>query len=195
MRIPPRHDGMQLLGAELLKTVGPLHLLHGESVVEAHVGLVAVGADLDSDVSEAVELGPGLADLGGEELVVPDDPVAAERPAGRGGGNADDPLALAEHRHAGVVLVAELVGLAFLDHCQCPHHDLGLRVPVGRAGLISLTPEGVRPPGAAERRIHHVAVHPRLAGALLPVFSALGPGGAGGEDADERDGAGQGGCG
>ena len=44
--------------------------------------LFAVGADLHADVAEAVELGAHLADLGGDELVVPDDLVPAERSAG-----------------------------------------------------------------------------------------------------------------
>ena len=44
--------------------------------------LSAVGADLHADVAEAVKLGAHLADLGGHELVVPDDLVASERSAG-----------------------------------------------------------------------------------------------------------------
>ena len=58
------------------------------------------------------------------------------------------PLARAEHRHAAVVLVPQPVRLSFLDDRQGPHHHLGLLVPVGRAGLVALTPEGV----AATRR-------------------------------------------
>ena len=36
---------------------------------------------MHADVAEPVELGPDLADLAGDELVVVDEPVVAERPA------------------------------------------------------------------------------------------------------------------
>ena len=163
---------MQLLGAELREAVRTLHLLHGVAVVEAHVGLVAVLADLHPDVPEAVELGSGLADLGGEELVVPDDLVLADGAPGRRGGDADHPLALPEHRHAGVVLVTELVRHVVLDRGKRARHHLGLLVPVGRAGLVTLAPDGMRPPDAPHGGVHHVAVHPGLAGAVLPVVLA-----------------------
>ena len=39
-------------------------------------------------MAEAVELRPDLADLGGDELVVVDELVLAERAAGRAAGNA-----------------------------------------------------------------------------------------------------------
>ena len=42
-------------------------------------------------------------------------------------------------------------------------HDLGTGVPVRRARLIARAPKRVRPPTLAKRRLHALAVHPRLA--------------------------------
>ena len=87
-QVPAREQRLQLLDAELLQAVGVADLGQREAVVETHLGLVAVLAELDADVAEAVELGADLADLGREELVVIDELVLAERAAGRAAGNA-----------------------------------------------------------------------------------------------------------
>ncbi len=94
---------------------------------------------------EAVELRSGLADLRGQILVVIDQPVGAERPAGRRARDAQGEGALAELGHRRLVDAADAVDLAVLD----PLHgveDLGRRHPVGGAGLVVLAPFGMRPP-------------------------------------------------
>ena len=111
------------------------------------------------------------------------DLVGAERAAGRRAGDHHHELTRAEQGHLGVVLVAELVDLALVGLGERPQHDLGLGVVVGRAGLVVGAPQLVRPPFAAERRVHLVAVDPGLAGAALPVVRrAVGPGDAGRQD-------------
>ena len=87
-QVAAREQRLQLLDAELLQAVGVADLGRGEAVVEMHLALVAVLAELDADMAEAVELGAGLADLGRQELVVVDQLVLAERAAGRPAGDA-----------------------------------------------------------------------------------------------------------
>ena len=61
--------------------------LVGRLALAAVVEEVALGGP-DADVARAVELGADLADLGGHQLVVEHQAVAAERPAGRGARDA-----------------------------------------------------------------------------------------------------------
>ena len=56
--------------------------LVGRLALAAVVEQVALGG-ADADVARTVELGADLTDLGGDQLVVEDQAVAAERPAGR----------------------------------------------------------------------------------------------------------------
>src|SRR5262249_26402103 len=108
-------DGLQLLHAELLEAVRVIDLLCCQAVVEAHFALVAILAQLDADMAEAVELRAGLTDLGGEELVVVDELVRTERAAGRTARNAQREDTRPEQRHAGFVDAADFVDLAVLD--------------------------------------------------------------------------------
>jgi hypothetical protein len=66
-------------------------------------------------VTEAVELRAGLADLGGEKLVMVHQLVVAERAAGRTTGNAQRECTRTKQRHALLVNAADLVDLAVLD--------------------------------------------------------------------------------
>jgi hypothetical protein len=185
-----RDDRMQLFDAELGQTRSRRKVRFDEAVVQPHVVAFAIGADLHADVAEAIELRPDLTDLGGHELVVPDDLVAAKRSTGRGAGYAHDELARAEQRHLRVVFVAQLVDLALVGLGERAQDHLGLGVPVGRAGLVTLPPQIVRPPFAADGCIHLVALDPRLAGAVLPVvLTAFGPGDSGAEH--QRTGGGE----
>ena len=111
----------------------------GEAVVEPHLALVAVLAHLDADMTEAVELRAGLADLGGEKLVMIHKLVVAERAAGRTTGNAQREHTRAEQRHALLVDAADLVDLAVLDPFR-RIEDLRRRDVVGCAGLVVLAP-------------------------------------------------------
>jgi hypothetical protein len=74
---------LQLLDTELLEAIGICHIGHREAVVEDHLAQVSGIAELDADMTEAVELGAGLADFGGEIFVVVDQFVVAERAARR----------------------------------------------------------------------------------------------------------------
>ena len=128
----------------------------GEAVVEPHLALVAVLAHLDADVAEAVELRAGLADLGGEKLVMIDELVVAERAAGRTTGNAQREGTRAEQRHALLIDAADLVDLAVLDPFRRVE-DLRRRDVVGGAGLVVLAPfRG--PPWLVDSLGHEVAV-------------------------------------
>src|SRR5205823_4938202 len=60
-----------------------------------------------ADVAGTVELRPDLADLGRHQLVVIDERVLPERPAGRRAGNRHRPAARAERRNARMVQLAE----------------------------------------------------------------------------------------
>ena len=134
-----REQRLQLLGAELLQAVGVADLGGGEAVVEMHLALVAVLAELDADMAEAVELRADLADLGGEKFVVIDQLVRAERAAGRAAGNAQREGARAEQRHALLVGAADLVDLAVADPLGRVEH-LGGRDVVRGAGLVGRAP-------------------------------------------------------
>lgn len=106
---------LEFFDAKLLQAVGVADLRCGETIVEPHLVLVAVAAQLDSDMAEAVELRAGLADLRGQEFVVIDHLVVAERAAGRAAGNTQRERARTEQRHAAFVDAADLVDLAVLD--------------------------------------------------------------------------------
>ena len=71
-----------MLDAELLEAIRAANLCGSEAVVETHLRLV-LALDSDADMAKTVELGSDLANLGGEELVMPDDAVVAERAARR----------------------------------------------------------------------------------------------------------------
>ena len=81
--MPAGEKRLQLLDSELLQAIGVADFRRRVAVVEAHLGLVAVLAQLEADVPEAVELGADLADLGCQELVMVDELVRAEWAARR----------------------------------------------------------------------------------------------------------------
>ena len=164
-----RDDGVQHFRAERVEAVGAAHFGGGETVVPTHFVLVAVGADLHADMAQTVELGSHLTDLGGQELIVPHDLVRAEGAAGGRAGDAQREFARPEQRHLGRVFVAEFHRLALLDQRHGAQDHFGLLVPVGRTRLVALAPHRVRPPLRAERRLHHVAVDPRLADAAVDI--------------------------
>ncbi len=89
-------ERVELLDAQLVDAVSVGHLLRGEAVVETLFALIARLAGLDADMREAVELGPDLTDLGAQKLVVPNDLVVAEGPAGRRARNAHRKSTVAE---------------------------------------------------------------------------------------------------
>ena len=174
-------ERLDMLHADLLEPVGALDLGPGKAVVVAVVGLVGRRADNGADMAEAVELGAHLADFGCEILVVIDEHVLAERPAGRGAGNAEREAARAEEGNARLVVAPDAGDLAVLD----PLHGverLLRRHPVGGAGLVSLAPAR-RPPFLADWR--HVAVglrflnaaagHRRAGGRYRPRADGRGP--------------------
>src|SRR5215208_5613344 len=66
--MPAGEKRLQLLDSELLQAIGVADFRSRVAVLEAHLGLVAVLAELDADLAEAVELRPDLTDLGGQEL-------------------------------------------------------------------------------------------------------------------------------
>ena len=63
----PGEDGLDALDPEILQAVGSPNLVFGESVVEPLHAVVDV-----ANVSQAVELGPDLAQLAHDELIVKD---------------------------------------------------------------------------------------------------------------------------
>ena len=66
-------------------------------------------------MTEPVELGADLTDLGCQDFVMPDHLVLAVRAAGRGAGYAQRENALAKERHAVLIDAAKTVDLALLD--------------------------------------------------------------------------------
>ena len=134
-----REQRLQLLGSELLQAIGVADLGGGEAVVEMHLALVAVLAELDADVAEAVKLRADLADFGREELVVIDELVRAERAAGRATGNAQRECARAEQRHALLVGAADLVDLAVANPFD-GIENLGRRDVVRGSGFVGRAP-------------------------------------------------------
>jgi len=142
--MPAREQRLAMLDAELLEAVSVAEIRNRMAVVETHLGLVAGGAHGDTDVAEKVELRSYLPDLGGHELVVINQAVLAERPAGWTAGDAQREDALAEQRHRGFIVVPQLVDLAVLDPLRGLKHFRGRDV-VRRAGLVLGAPFG-RPP-------------------------------------------------
>src|SRR5262249_17809434 len=104
----------------------------------------AVLAHLDADMAEPVELRAGLTDLGGEELIVVNQLVGAERPARRTAGDAQREGTLTELGHSRFVDAADAIDLAVLDPLD-GIEDLGRRDPIGSAGDVVLAPFGMRP--------------------------------------------------
>ena len=102
-------------------------------------------------MARAVELGADLADLGGDQLVVEHEPVAAERPAGGRARDVQREPARAEERDVGRIELAERRGLALLHQLDRLEHHLGRR-PVGRADLVVRAPLG-RPPVLLKRLV------------------------------------------
>ncbi|MGY4382215.1 hypothetical protein ACVWZ3_009854 [Bradyrhizobium sp. i1.3.6] len=96
-------DRLKLLDAKLLEPVCVANFCSCEAIVESHLALVAVLAELDSNMAEAVELRTGLADLGGQEFVVIDHLIVTERAAGRAAGNAQCEYTRTKQRHGGFV--------------------------------------------------------------------------------------------
>ena len=104
-----------------------------------------------ADVARPVELGADLADLGRDELVVEDEPVAAERAARRRARDDHVPDARPEGGDVPVVVLAERGGLALLDELDDLEDVLG-RDPVDRAGLV-VGAQLAGPPVLAERLV------------------------------------------
>ena len=142
---PRVKSGFSFSTPSFFKPVGVADLGGRVAVVEMHLALVAVLAELDADVAEAVELRPDLADLGRQKFVVIDQLVGAERTAGRAAGNAQREHARAEQRHARLVGAADLVDLAVADPFGGVEDLRGGDVVRG-AGLVIRTPFR-RPPG------------------------------------------------
>jgi hypothetical protein len=132
-------ERLELLDTELLQTVCVADLQGGVTVVEPHLALVAVLAELNADVAEAVELCAGLPDLGGEKFVMIHKLVVAERAAGRTAGNAQRERARTEKRHAALVDAADLVDLAVLYPFHRVEH-LRRRDVIGCAALVIRAP-------------------------------------------------------
>ena len=159
-RTPRQKNGLTCLHAQLLQAVGTdgraglgvtvLQVAGREAVVEHLVVQVARLADARADMGETVELGADLANLGGQDLVVPDHLVLPERAAGRGARDAQREDALAEQRHAVFIDAAEAVDLALLDQAGRVQRDLRGHV-VGGAGLVTFAPAR-RPPFLGDRR-------------------------------------------
>src|SRR5262249_17476796 len=110
-QMPAGEERVQLFRAELLQAVSIAGPGRGEAVIKMHLALVAIFAELDTDMAERVELRPGLPDLRRQKLVVIDKLVLAKRAAGRPAGDAQREGARAEQRHAGFINPAELVDL------------------------------------------------------------------------------------
>jgi hypothetical protein len=174
-----REDRLAVLNAELLQAVGVDHLKFGHAVVEACFRQVAGLAHLDADMAQPVELGTRLADLGGQELVVTDQPVSAEPGAHRRDPDVESALAVLRHRR--LVDAANAVDLAVLDDLDGVE-NLGRRDPVGRTGLVVLAPFGMGPP----RLVGQCRCRRRC--------RLLGMGGAGSQGAGGNGAADQAGC-
>ena len=105
---------MRLLRAQVLQARRRREPGLHEAVVETHLAAIAVDADLHADVAEPVELRAHLADLGRDEIVVPDDLVLAEQAAIRRPRDPHHELARAEQRHLRRVRMPQLAGLALV---------------------------------------------------------------------------------
>jgi len=101
--------------------------------------------------AEKVELRPHLPDLGGYEFVVIDEPVFAERAAGRTAGDTQREDTFAEQRHRGFIVVSQLVDLAVLNPLG-GIENFRRRDVVRRAGLIVGAPFRRPPLLAAQLR-------------------------------------------
>jgi hypothetical protein len=130
-----REERLHVLDAELLQAVGAVHVGALAVAVEQR----ALGVVVDADMAEAIELGADLADLSGQEVVVPDGLVRSDRSAGEpaGGAYREDPAA--EQRHLGLVGPRQRVGLAFCDELGGLQR-LFRRLRVGRACLVLSAP-------------------------------------------------------
>src|SRR5262249_23599974 len=106
------------------------------TVVEPHLPLVAIGAELNADVTKAVELSPHLADLSGHELVMVHEPIVTKRAPGWAAGNAQRKDPLSEQRHRGLVVMAKLVDFAVLDPLDRVEHFCGRDVVRGTRLII-----------------------------------------------------------
>src|SRR2546427_6185624 len=115
----------------------------GEAVVEPHPVQVTVGADEHADVAQAIDLGPDLADLARDELLVEDQAILREGAGGWKGRNDELVVAQAPHRHAGLVDATEAGDLPppgqlhrledFFRRHQVPGAGLVPRAPPPRA--------------------------------------------------------------
>ncbi len=121
-------------------------------------------------MAESIELRADLTDFRGPEFIVPEDFVGAKRAAGRRGRNTQGELALAEQGHFGRVIMPKAVYLPGLGFGQGALHHFRLCVPIGRTGFVTLAPDRMGPPFAAQRGLHHIAIDPRFSLTGLPVF-------------------------
>src|ERR1700730_14647271 len=128
---------LAVLDAKLLEAIRVAKIRGSMTVVESHLPLVAVGAQLNADVTKAVELSSHLADLGGHELVMVHEPIVTKRASSRATGDAQREYPLPEQRHRGLVVVAKLVDFTFLDpldgieHLRGRHVVRGTRLVIG----------------------------------------------------------------
>ena len=90
-------------------------------------------------MAKAVELGPYLTDLSGDELVMVHQPIFAERASCRAAGDLEREGALPKQGHAGFVIVSQLIDLAILDPLGGVEHLLRRDVVRG-ARLVIGTP-------------------------------------------------------
>ena len=102
--MPRVTSGFTFSHAEPLETRRCRHLRFGYAVVETHRGLVARLARRHTDVAKTIEVGADLTDLRRQELVVPDDLVLTEHPAGRRARDTEHEDTGAEQRHARLVV-------------------------------------------------------------------------------------------
>ncbi len=122
-------ERLDVLDAQLRRAGAAEDLSRRGAVVE-HVRVAA-----DADMRQPVELGAHLADLGGDEIVHPDDLVRAQRPARQPARAAQREDPVAEKRHVGGVVAADGDHPAPPDQL-CRLECLGRRHQVRRAGHI-----------------------------------------------------------
>src|SRR5262249_16707142 len=135
-------------------------MLHAQRAHADHAsaGTVLVGVPRDhavvhhwalrrvhADVAGPVELGLDLADLGRDELVVIDERVLPERPAGRRAGDAHVPAARAEGGRLAVVVLADRQRLVLLDRGERPRDVRRILGVVRGAGAVVGPPLRWRP--------------------------------------------------
>ena len=140
-----REERRSVLHPELLQAVGRPHVGELVAVIEKHVGLVAGRTAHAAEMAERVHLRADLADLGSDELIVPDRPALAPvRAAGRAAGHAQGIGASRRDRHPHVVGHAQADDLSGLYEPRRLQHFRG-RHEIAVPALVVRSPAGVRP--------------------------------------------------